>query len=95
MSNISLFSGGGFSQPDKALVRRMDTALQVVEAKAAVAHSLDQTRATLAASAMNNIGNLTSLAEQIIKTTPASTPYMEMAIRAYAMNAAQMIGDFR
>jgi hypothetical protein len=68
-------------------------ALQVVDAKAAIAHSQDQMRASLAASAMNNVGNLTSLAEQIVKTSPSSAPYLEMALRAYAVNAAAMI-DF-
>lgn len=95
MSNISLYSAGGFGQVDRALVRRMDTALQVVEAKAAIAHSLDAARSGLTASAMNNIGNLTSLGAQIVKTTPAAAPYMDMALRAYAMNASQMINDFR
>lgn len=95
MSNLSIYSGGGFGQVDRGLVRRMDNALQTVEAKAAVTHAVNNARASLTASAMNNIGNLASLGEQIVKTSPAAAPYLDMALRSYAVVAAQAIGEFR
>jgi hypothetical protein len=95
MNEISLFSGGAVSQSQRTIAKRLDSELQLVNARAEVAHGVETARAALTASVINNIGNLSALGEQIVKTTPAAGQYIDIALRTYVVGAMGHLGSFR
>lgn len=82
-----------FGQPSssKAVARSTRRQVDMVLARAEVAHTKDQARAVLASGALNNVTALTTLAEQCYESAPASAPYYEAIIKAYSLSAARTI----
>lgn len=89
MNELNLYSGGGpFRSPGRDIARRQDVALQMVDARAEVAHAEDTARAALTASALNHLGAIGALASQVVQEVPVVAPEARMLLRGYAMSAA-------
>ena len=75
-----------------ARIQRRD--MDVLAARAELAHATDQARAFLASSALGNVSTLVGLAEQCYEVAPAGAPYYEAIVRAYGMGATRSIATF-
>ena len=81
-----------FGQPSsRAVARSTRRQVDMVLARAEVAHTKDQVRAVLASGALNNVTALVALAEQCYESAPAGAPYYEAIIKAYSLSAARTI----
>lgn len=94
MNQLNLYTGNGVVQSQRAIARRMDTEVQLVQARAEIAHAQSQAGATLAAAAINNISALVSLGEQVVKTSPAAAGYVGLVIQGYSSAAAMQVTAF-
>ncbi len=93
MSNLSLFSGSGFGQPSKAVMRQMENALTRVDMQATISHAKATAVGNVGAAAIGMIGNLTSLGEQVVKSSPAAAPYVDMTMRTVAITMSGIVND--
>jgi hypothetical protein len=85
---------GGSSFP-RDLARRTKRQVDLVVAEAEISQAVDQSRALLTSSALNHVGNLTSLAENLAATTPSAAGNLEMLLNAYALGAANQIARIK
>lgn len=83
-----------FGPSSRAVARAARRHADAVLGRAEVAHTKDQARAVLAASALNNTAALVGLAEQAHQVAPAGDPYYQAIIRAYALSTAEDIAEF-
>lgn len=78
----------------RAVARQTRREVDVVLGRAEVAHTVDQARAVLASSALNNAAALVGLAEQCYEAAPSGAPYYDAIIKAYGLGAARAIAAF-
>ena len=83
-----------FVPSSRAVARATRRRTDAVLGRAEVTHARDQVHAVLAAGALNNTAALVGPAEQAHQIAPASDPYYQAIIRAYALSAAQDIAEF-
>lgn len=75
---------------ERARRRQMDE----VASRAQLAHTTEQARAFLAASAIGNLTTLAALTEASCQSAPAATSYYHAILRAYGISAARSISTF-
>jgi hypothetical protein len=86
------------SQPGQlsgGLARLTKRETDAVVARTEIARTVDQGRALLTASALNNVGNLAALGEQLVRIAPNAAGHYDLLINAYAIGAANQIARFQ
>ncbi|RRD24777.1 classical arabinogalactan protein 9 [Actinomyces bowdenii] len=78
----------------RQVARSAQRQLDELASQSQVAHSRDQARAFLAASAIGNVTTLAALAQASYQAAPAGGPYYQAILRAYGVGATRGIAGF-